>query len=210
MEALIKITERAGKQVVSARALYDFLEVSERFSAWTKRMFKYGFEENMDYVGCKEFNTLANQELEDYALTIECAKEISMLQRSDKGKQARQYFIACEKKLQEAVRPLSQIDMLVQSALLLQQQEQRISTVEEKVRELDTRTLNSPDYYTITGYGLLNGLRLSNEKAVALGKKAAKLCRAKNIAIGSIYEPRYGGVNTYPRAILKEVFNIAC
>lgn len=99
MEALLKITESNGKSVVSARELYDFLEISERFNSWMDRMFQYGFIEGDDYLGCKVFNALARQELQDYALTIDCAKEISMLQRSEKGKQARQYFIECEKQL---------------------------------------------------------------------------------------------------------------
>ncbi|TWP29353.1 hypothetical protein ETU08_07580 [Apibacter muscae] len=101
MQELVKITEKNGKQAVSARELHTFLEAKERFGNWIKRMFKYGFIENTDYVGCKQFNTLANQELSDFALTLDCAKEISMIQRSEKGKQARQYFIDCEKKLKE-------------------------------------------------------------------------------------------------------------
>ncbi len=95
MENLIKITEKDGKQAVSARELHKFFEVTERFQSWFERQVQYGFIESVDYVGCKEFNTLANQELKDYALTIDCAKEISMLQKSNKGKQARQYFIEC-------------------------------------------------------------------------------------------------------------------
>lgn len=97
MNELIPISDNNGKKAVSARLLHDFLESKERFSAWTKRMFKYGFVEGTDFIGCSEFNALANQQLADYILTIDCAKEISMLQRSEKGKQARQYFIECEK-----------------------------------------------------------------------------------------------------------------
>ena len=99
MQELIKITEQNGCQAVSARDLHKFLEITERFSSWFERMLQYGFVENVDYQGCEFFNTLANQTLIDYALTLDCAKEISMLQRSEKGKMARQYFIECEKQL---------------------------------------------------------------------------------------------------------------
>ncbi|MDV3706672.1 hypothetical protein CMU55_19405 [Elizabethkingia anophelis] len=99
MNELIKIQDNGGQSAVSARELHKFLEISERFSNWFERMLQYGFTENVDYQGCEVFNTLANQTLTDYALTIDCAKEISMLQRSEKGKQARKYFIECEKKL---------------------------------------------------------------------------------------------------------------
>lgn len=105
MKELIKISERNGKKVVSARELHRFLGATERFSAWIERQFQYGFEENVDYVGCKEFNTLANQELIDYALTIDTSKEISMLQKSEKGKIARRYFIDCEKQLKQFTLP---------------------------------------------------------------------------------------------------------
>lgn len=101
MKELIKITEQNGRQAVSARELHKFLESAERFSKWFERMISYGFIENIDYQGCTFWDALANQELTDYALTIDTAKEISMLQRSEKGKQARQYFIDCEKKLKQ-------------------------------------------------------------------------------------------------------------
>ena len=103
MNELIKITEHNGNQAVSARDLHKFLEITERFSSWFERMLQYGFVENIDYQGCEFFNTLANQTLTDYALTLDCAKEISMIQRSKKGKEAREYFIACEKRLRAGI-----------------------------------------------------------------------------------------------------------
>lgn len=99
MNELIKIQDNGGQSAVSARELHKFLESAERFSKWIERMFEYGFTENVDYQGCTFWYAQANQEVTDYALTIDCAKEISMLQRSEKGKQARKYFIECEKKL---------------------------------------------------------------------------------------------------------------
>ncbi len=98
MNQLITITENNGNKAVSARELYQYLEITERFNNWFERQLKYGFEEGVDFLGCEVFNTLANQTITDYALSIDTAKEISMLQRTDKGKQARRYFIAVEKK----------------------------------------------------------------------------------------------------------------
>jgi anti-repressor protein len=113
-DQLIKVeTNSNGQQVVSARDLHKFLEASERFINWMQRNLQYGFEENVDYLGCKQFNTLANQELIDYALTLDCAKEISMLQRSDKGKQARLYFIECERRLLHQVPTPREIAYLI-------------------------------------------------------------------------------------------------
>jgi phage anti-repressor protein len=98
---LIRIAEN-GNRTVSARDLYAFLEPTERFNAWCERMFEYGFVENQDFTSVKNFtlvNNGAKRVIDDYALTPDTAKEIAMLQRTDKGKLARQYFIACEKAL---------------------------------------------------------------------------------------------------------------
>ena len=97
MNELIKVTEKNGEQLVSARELYNFLEVTERFSNWFERQMQFGFEENTDFTGCKFFNTQANQELQDYILKIDMAKELAMLSKSEKGKQIRKYFIELEK-----------------------------------------------------------------------------------------------------------------
>lgn len=99
MNEIIKIqTSKGGKQVVSARELYEFLGITTDFTTWCKRMFEYGFTENTDYalikIGESNSQPLVKS---DYILTVDCAKEISMLQRTDKGKEARLYFIACEK-----------------------------------------------------------------------------------------------------------------
>lgn len=90
------------QQAVSARELHDFLEMTERFSSWFDRMLAYGFSESSDFEKCKTFNA-SNRELEDYFISIDMAKEISMIQRSDKGKQARHYFLDCERKLKSQV-----------------------------------------------------------------------------------------------------------
>lgn len=87
------------QQAVSARELQEFLEIKDRFSVWIERMIGYGFVENQDFIGCSFYDTLARQHLRDYFISIDMAKEISMIQRSDKGKQARQYFLECERKL---------------------------------------------------------------------------------------------------------------
>lgn len=106
MRELITIKQNeAGEQLVSARELHKKLEISERFNSWFDRMLKYGFIENVDYTGCKIFNTQANQELDEYILKIDMAKQICMLQRSEKGTEFRLYFIECEKRLKQIAQP---------------------------------------------------------------------------------------------------------
>ncbi|HAP5567912.1 antA/AntB antirepressor family protein [Enterococcus faecalis] len=102
MKELIKITTNENKeQLVSGRELHEFLGATERYSNWFSRMLKYGFTENVDFVGCKVFNAQAKQELQDHVISLDMAKEISMIQRTDKGRQARKYFIQVEKELRQ-------------------------------------------------------------------------------------------------------------
>ena len=99
---LITVNEKGDIQTVSARELYEKLDLSERFSKWWDRFCSYGFEEGIDYFGGVYQKVQGNQyggeqSLTDYAITIEMAKQICMLQRSEKGKQYREYFLQIEK-----------------------------------------------------------------------------------------------------------------
>ena len=96
MKELVKITEHNGNQAVSARDLHGYLEINTRFDTWINRMFDYGFEEGLDFCTILSEST-GGRPSTNYVLTLDCAKEISMLQRNDKGKEARKYFIEVEK-----------------------------------------------------------------------------------------------------------------
>lgn len=94
--------EKDGSVAVMGRHLHEFLEVGTQYTKWFERMSEYGFEENQDYqlvIQKRLTNNPKNPytDLVDHVMTIEMAKEISMIQRNEKGKQARQYFIAIEK-----------------------------------------------------------------------------------------------------------------
>ncbi|MEQ9809225.1 phage antirepressor KilAC domain-containing protein [Streptococcus jiangjianxini] len=98
MKELINVTLNNNHEpVVSARDLHKALEVTDRFSRWFERMVAYGFEENIDFLGREIFHTQAKQNIQDFVLKLDMAKEIAMLQRNDKSKQVRKYFIQVEK-----------------------------------------------------------------------------------------------------------------
>ena len=96
MTELIKVTYDNDRPVVSARELHDFLEVKTAYKDWFPRMCEYGFTEGQDFCSFLSEST-GGRPAQDAALTIDMAKEICMIQRSEKGKQARQYFIQLEK-----------------------------------------------------------------------------------------------------------------
>lgn len=91
---LIKIYQG---NLINARDLWEFLEVKTPFSIWVKRMLESDFRENKDYFTSNK--KVSRQILKEFHLTLTTAKEISMLQRSDKGREARLYFIQCEETL---------------------------------------------------------------------------------------------------------------
>lgn len=98
MNELINVTLNENHEpVVSARQLHAALGVTDRFSRWFERMLAYGFEENSDYVGCEIFHGLARKKVKDYIIKLDMAKEIAMLQRNEKSKEVRKYFIQVEK-----------------------------------------------------------------------------------------------------------------
>ncbi|MFW8567011.1 antA/AntB antirepressor family protein [Orrella sp. 11846] len=95
-------------QTVDARELHAFLEVRSEFRNWIKnRINDFGFVENQDFTTIGK-NLPTGGKQTDYFLTIEMAKELSMVERNEKGKQARLYFIECERRARTAVMSVPQ------------------------------------------------------------------------------------------------------
>lgn len=104
MEEIIKIEEKDGRKAVNARELHQFLENKRQFADWIKqRVEQYGFIENKDFEVFHKFvnNSNGGRPTVEYALSIEMAKELSMVENNEKGRIARRYFIACEEKLRQ-------------------------------------------------------------------------------------------------------------
>lgn len=99
MNELIKINYESDRPTVLARDLHEFLEVKTAYKDWFPRMCEYGFAEGEDYCSflSDRSDGLPGKPRQDAQLTIDMAKEICMLQRNEKGKQARQYFLQLER-----------------------------------------------------------------------------------------------------------------
>lgn len=93
---LTTIKVNKDRITLSTRELHEFLEVKSKYADWFKNMSAYGFEENIDYQAISKNLENGGRKI-DHQITIEMAKEIAMIQRTEKGKQARQYFIQLEK-----------------------------------------------------------------------------------------------------------------
>ena len=100
MNELIPINYSGEEPTVSARDLHAGLEITDRFSRWFERMSAYGFAEGNDFTSVKTstlVNNGAEREITDYQISVDMAKQICMIQRSEKGRQYRQYFLDLEK-----------------------------------------------------------------------------------------------------------------
>lgn len=152
---LIKITkDNNGNSVVSGRDLHEFLEVQTQYTKWFDRMVDYGFTENTDFVAIsqKRLTAQGNETTyTDHALTLDMAKEISMIQRTDKGKQARQYFIEVEKAFKEQYRlPQTPEEKLALTMEVTTRINKRLGKVEEKIIEIENKQeINSDQRYKL-------------------------------------------------------------
>lgn len=205
MNELIKITTNAqGSQVVSARGLHEFLEVKTKFADWCNRMFEYGFVIGQDYIEVfpkNEKNSKGGRPELDYALTLDTAKEIAMLQRSDKGKQARQYFIECERALKEQKPTLTREQVIAQALLLAQEVNAEKDEIIKKLTpkaEFTDKVLTSKTCHTVTE--IAKELNMSAQKLNAeLCKKGVQYKHRGHYVLYAKYQDKgYTQTETYP------------
>ena len=131
MNEIIKVNYDNDRPTVLARDLHDFLEVKTAFKDWFPRMCEYGFSEGTDFCSFLSEST-GGRPAQDAQLTIEMAKEICMLQRNERGKQARQYFIQLEKDWNSPEKVM---------ARALQIADKRIKRLETQIEEDRPRVL---------------------------------------------------------------------
>ncbi len=98
MNGLLKINYETEQPTVSARELHEGLEINTRFNDWFSRMTEYGFENGKDfYSKMSKTSETGGRPAVDYQISIDMAKQICMIQRNEKGRQYRQYFLDMEK-----------------------------------------------------------------------------------------------------------------
>ncbi|EJF77902.1 Phage anti-repressor protein [Candidatus Bartonella washoeensis] len=149
MNTLIPILEQTvGQetvQTVNARELHTFLEITSKFADWIKNRIKEcNFRENQDFIGFSKNLEKGGRPSIEYYLTLDMAKHLSMIERNDKGHEARQYFIKCERLLKQVATP--QVDYSKPEALLgvlnhlqsqIEQKDHVISELTPKAKALE-------------------------------------------------------------------------
>ena len=147
---LIPIREHEGKTAVSLRDLHSFLEVSKDFTDWAKSMFGYGFSEDADYTEVfpqKGENPSGGRPARNWAISLDMAKELSMIQRTDKGKQARQYFIEVEKRKSVAPAGAELLALaVVEAQKVIEESKKQVAELTPKAQAFDALLSASGDY----------------------------------------------------------------
>lgn len=142
MNEIIKITEHEGRKAVNARELHYFLESKQDFSTWIKgRIKKYELIENEDYASFHKIveQVSGGKNQIEYALTLDAAKELSMVEGNAKGKQARKYFIECEKELKSSIKILSPAEQLLESVKLTIAHEKQIAELKQRQETVESK-----------------------------------------------------------------------
>lgn len=162
MNELIRVNYDNEQPTVSARELHEFLGVETRFNDWFHRMCEYGFAENHDFrFYSKMSNTSGGRPAQDAEITIDMAKELCMLQRNEKGKQARRYFLQLERDWNSPEKVM---------ARALQIAERKIHTMNEKIEADAPKVL------------FANSVAASNSSILL--SELAKILRQNGVKIG--------------------------
>lgn len=162
MNEIIKVNYENDRPTVLARDLHDFLEVKTAFKDWFPRMCEYGFSEGTDFCSFLSEST-GGRPAQDAQLTIEMAKEICMLQRNERGKQARQYFIQLEKDWNSPEKVM---------ARALQIADKKIKRLETQIEEYRPRVLFA-------------GAVETSKSSILIGE-LAKILKQNGVKIGPI------------------------
>ena len=182
MEELIRIHEKGDKQVIDCRELYSFLGYDKsQWSRWYKKNIEEDdfFEELVDYT---TFDIVSKGNFtKNFHISIDMAKEICMLARNEKGKQARRYFIACENKLRE----VSQLGIPKTFSEALRLAADQAETIENQKKELEfnkpkvelyDKVMDSNSSYLVRDIAKLLGFKnIGQNKLFAILKKQGVL-----------------------------------
>ncbi len=149
MKDLIKIEINENQEpVVNGRELYQVLEIKTPYTQWFDRMKEYGFTENVDFISLSQNceKPQGGRPETNHAIKLDMAKEISMIQRNEKGKEVRQYFIQVEKDFNSPEKIMARALKIAENklnVLQLENAEQKKTIEEQKPKVLFATSVES-------------------------------------------------------------------
>lgn len=148
---VIPLTENDGVQAVMGRELHKFLEVTTRYNDWINRLIeKYGFIAGQDFYSKMSKSPNGGRPSEDHILTMDMAKELSMVQNNERGRQARQYFIECERKAKHPTINGAELTRMELIQIAMNAETERLQ-LEAKNKELEPKADAYDEFIDATG-----------------------------------------------------------
>lgn len=169
------ITINNDSQTISARELHEKLNIGTKFATWFQRICEYGFIENQDYTTCYPNLGSENhggQNMIDYDISMDMAKQICMIQRTPKGKEIRQYLIDLEKAWNTP-------EQIMARALTIAQQTIERRNIVIKMLEADTERMRPKEEF----YDAVAGSKTAIEMAAV-----AKVLDFKGVGRNKLFE----------------------
>nr|DAV68418.1 MAG TPA: KilAC domain protein [Caudoviricetes sp.] len=157
MKDLIKIEINENQEpVVNGRELHKALEIKTEYKKWFERMKDYGFTENTDFIRVtQKCHTLGGeQEMVNHAIKLDMAKEIAMIQRNEKGKEVRQYFIQVEKDFNSPEKIMARALKIAENklnVLQLENAEQKKTLEEQKPKVIFANSVETAKTSILVG-----------------------------------------------------------
>lgn len=144
MNELVKIhTDNADRPTVMGRELHEALKIETPYRIWFPRMCEYGFSEREDYTPYIFVHPQNKQEITDHQITLDMAKEICMIQRSEIGSKIRRYFIEAEKQYRQTALDYSnfspQLQVLMNIETKQREQEAALKAQQKAIEEQSAR-----------------------------------------------------------------------
>lgn len=199
---LIKVTESKGKQVISAKDLYEFLGFDK--SHWV-RWSKKNIVDNPFFIEGEDWDRFAlmvnGNKTTDYAVTIDTAKRISMMARTDKGEEARRYFIECEDKLKKQTP-----QTFAQALRLAADQAEKIELQKSEIQGLEQALDESEQWISIIRASKECGVKETNFNWRALKKYSID----NGIEIKTAPCPRFKTKKLYHISVFNKCYPALC
>ncbi len=221
-------------QTVDLRKVHEWLEIPTPFNKWVKRRINdYGFVQDVDFISWTKMSNLESTtygfDAVEYHASLDMAKELCMVERNDKGREARRYFLECEKIAQrsryggmkfsdylsnlaelarrdeereeEARRQAEQLKLQQDKQAELEAEQQRQAQQQQDFDDRLNQINAKRGYATIQGRANQRGLWINLPMSQEAGRLASAKCRQKGIEILRVGDDRYGTVGSYPTEI---------
>ena len=223
MKEMLKVFEtNDGSKAVSARELHEQLGVGRDFSTWIgAKIKKYGFAEDVDYALLRfdfDGNLLedklphsgglsARPYKTEYVLSLDCAKEIAMVENNETGRQIRKYLIRIENDYWK--KGLGSLSLMTEVMSKLSESVAELSKsvagINERINNLEQKSLGEgTQLLTIGEYAMRENLPVPRAKAIEYGRICTAHCRNNNIQMGQVFNKKYiNPLNSYPVDVLK-------